>query len=392
MNKKLLHTLEEAREAEMQLLFQQAYMPEQHTSFEAALRSARQRQRGQRRVMMVMASLVILSMLYALWPGSSANTIERVWLTPVKTQEIAGQSHEASNKAGATFSLAPEKRLGSVYGPMNLVISDEAGPVIFGGEGTPLLGLLVSVDGEMTEYKTPLVAPGIPLAPGAHALTFSSREGEAYGPYWVEIEAGQALEKDFSVMKTPQHLLLLEGQQLNHSTSMPTTQPTAKTGTLIVNTYPLINLELIVDGKKTGKKTPVGAPGVSLSEGKHKVSFLASAGETYGSFTVEIIANEITRQRYRISSLSTEAPTSAPASAPSAMGFLIVNTFPFIDLEVVIDGKATGENTPVGAPGLSLSAGKHTLEFLQVNTGQKFGPSVVEIKAGETTRSRVTVK
>jgi hypothetical protein len=391
MNKKLLHTLEEAKDADMQDLFQRAYVPTQLSSFEATLRSAKRRQQGQRRAMMVMASLVILSSLYALWPQPSASTIESVRLAPVKTQEIAGQPQETINNTGTSLSITPEKRLGSVYGPMNLVISGETGPVIFGGEGTPLLGLRVSVDGELTEYETPLIAPGIPLTPGAHELTFYDQEGELYGPYWVEIEAGQALEKDFSVMKTPQHLLLLDGKVINRSTSMPTTQTAAKTGTLIVNTYPMIDLEVIIDGKKTGKKTPVGAPGITLSEGKHKVSFSASTGEMYESFIVEITANEVTRQRYRINS-ATEAPTSAPTSAPSTEGFLIVNTYPLVGLEVIVNGKATGKNTPVGAPGISLPPGKHRLEFLQTSTGHKFGPSVVEIKAGEATRLRVSVE
>ena len=312
MKKKLLHTLEEARETELRGLFQRAYVPEQLSSFEAALRSAKRRQQGQRRVMMVMASLVILSMLYALWPGSSANTIEGVRLTPVKTQEIAGQP-ETMKHMGGSLAVAPEKTLGSVYGPMNLVISDETGPIIFGGEGTPLLGLQVSVDGQVTEYKTPLVAPGIPLTPGAHELTFYGREGEVYGPYWVEIEAGQALEKDFSILKTPQHVLILDGQEINRSTSMPTSQTATKTGSLVAKTSIKSGLWVVIDGKKTGYKTPMKKPGIELSAGRHKLEFLDDGGKSYGTHTITIIAGELNSGDY---ALNKEALESAPTSAP----------------------------------------------------------------------------
>jgi hypothetical protein len=317
MKKKLLHTLEEAKEADMQDLFQRAYVPTQLSSFEATLRSAKQRQQGQRRAMMVMASLVILSSLYALWPWSSANSIENVRLAPVPTQEIAGQPQETINNQGASLPVAPEESLGSIYGPMNLIISDETGPVIFDGEGTPLLGLRVSVDGEMTEYKTPLTAPGIPLTPGAHYLSFYDQEGEQYGPYWVEIEAGQALEKDFSVMKTPQHLLLLDGKVINRSTSMPTSQP-AKTGFWVAKTSTKNGLWVVIDGKSTGYKTPIKKPGIELSAGRHKLEFLDDSGKNYGTYSIMIVAGEL---NIGDDALRKEAPESAPTSAPSSTGF-----------------------------------------------------------------------
>jgi hypothetical protein len=73
-------------------------------------------------------------------------------------------------------------------------------------------------------------------------------------------------------------------------------------------------------------------------------------------------------------------------------GSLVINSFPLIDLLVEVDGKNTKLKTPVGGNGITLSAGKHTIHFIQTSTNQRFGPYTVEIKSGETERIRINVK
>jgi hypothetical protein len=351
------------------------------------------------------ASLMVLSALaYTFWPTSKGQTQTGALLQPVPvatSEPTMGQSLD--KPAGSFFPIRKEKT-GLLVG--NFSINDKF-----------LTGYQIEIDGQMTEYETPIKAPGILLSAGAHNIAFYSGK-KSYGPVWVEIERDKTMVKDFAFIVTPEHPLVVD--ETKKPTGDDPDLPGTNQGHLIVNTFPLIDLAVEIDGKYSGDRTPVTAPGILLSAGKHKLLFTGSEGQTYGPYTIDVVADETTRRSFTIKVADTSKteeelspgvkkignktipfdldsntianPFGPSVAKASTRGSLFVNSFPLIDLEVIIDGVNTGMKTPVSGSGISLSAGKHTVHFLQSGTGNKFGPYTVEVVAGETTRTRITVK
>jgi hypothetical protein len=174
----------------------------------------------------------------------------------------------------------------------------------------PLVGLKVLIDGEDTGLTTP--SEGIALPPGKHALSFVDAEGRLYESpsFVVEISAGKTLRKVFA-LKTPGRApgaAILDGAMAPKIAPPPVEPPktpaagdpapAAAAGLLLVNTLPLVGLEVLIDGKATGLKTPTPGDAISLPPGKYTLSFVAGDGRRYesGSYTVEIRAGETTRK------------------------------------------------------------------------------------------------
>jgi hypothetical protein len=401
MNQKLLKTLEQPNEAAMQELLQRAYLPRRPSTFEEALYQAKLRQQGRRRALVWCASLaVVSSLLYAYWPAARSTKIEAVRLTPV-----AVEAPENASKPAASLVPAPQK-LGSVYGVFQLITQKE-GPLLAPTrlDFTPLSGLRVENDGALTEYKTPLLEPGIPLSAGAHYFVFWAEDGENYGPYWIEIEEGKALHHDFTVNRVPRHPLILDGKEVSFDATTPSVHKATKTaatdGELVVNTFPLIGLTVMIDGKSTGRKTPVSAPGISLSAGGHQVDFIGPFGEKHGPYWVVMTAGEVTRHRMDLRETKTRMedavlPLDGVINLEATLtkkgeGFLVVDSSGVPGLWVFVDGKKTRYQTPVADPGIKLSAGQHTIDF-EDDTGLNYASQTIEIKAGETRRASFALK
>ena len=134
---------------------------------------------------------------------------------------------------------------------------------------------------------------------------------------------------------------------------------------------------IFLDGKKQGE-SPITIPNLPGA----KAYIVTARAEGYEDASTSI----------RWMSGPLEVPVSLTMGKAKSTGSLVINSFPLIDLLVEVDGKSTKLKTPVGGAGITLSAGKHTVYFIQTSTNQRFGPYPVEIKSGETTRTRITVK
>jgi serine/threonine protein kinase len=140
----------------------------------------------------------------------------------------------------------------------------------------------------------------------------------------------------------------------------------------------LAKATIYLDGKKIGE-APITIPSLPGA----KLYLVTAKADGYDDSSQSV--------RWSSGPLDVDVPLVL-SKASKATGSLVINSFPIIDLLVEVDGKSTKMKTPVGGSGITLTAGKHTVYFIQTTSNQRFGPYEVEIKAGETTRNRITVK
>jgi serine/threonine protein kinase len=82
---------------------------------------------------------------------------------------------------------------------------------------------------------------------------------------------------------------------------MLTMSKAKSTGSLVINSFPLIDLLVEIDGKSTKQRTPVGKNGITLSPGKHTVYFIETINnKRFGPYPIEIKAGEVLRTRINV--------------------------------------------------------------------------------------------
>jgi serine/threonine protein kinase len=166
--------------------------------------------------------------------------------------------------------------------------------------------------------------------------------------------------------------------------------PTGGTFDLSLDPTEFTQVTISIKVESTPTKAIILLDGKKQGESPLTISNLPGA-KTY-NVTARLEGYEDTSTSVRWTSGPLEVPVALTMNKAKATGNLMINSFPLIDLLVEVDGKNTKLKTPVGGSGITLSAGKHTVFFIQTSTNQRFGPYPVEIKSGETTRKSFNVK
>jgi hypothetical protein len=132
---------------------------------------------------------------------------------------------------------------------------------------------------------------------GVTALALSWKKAPSEPQALIPLQAIKIESPQPSTQETPASVPVVEEPQPAGEKTAPVKKKEEKKGYLIVNTFPLIDLFVVVDGRETSYKTPVGGKGIPLSPGEHTLYFSDKRG-SYGPFKVKIEADNTTRERF----------------------------------------------------------------------------------------------